>query len=424
MSSLKLQTDSILQVPFGNYEKDFTFVVNGKDYTTNKIVADLLSTKISKLHLVDPTMSQIIINTRVNGDFQSFLDLINFKSQTISEQDLPFISEIFEALQPEKIKINLSAAKTTIDNIFEQLSQHENKKYLYMNTLQDDIDFLSSNLFQIQESQEELFETLQYDTIDRVFSNKNLQIESEDQLLRIVNRLYKKNSTFSPLYEYVDFVNVSIDMINEFASIYMIEDLSYGTWKKLLHRLNHEILVSSDESSSRAKIKKKNALKREEIAFKGNSLDGIFRKLKQTSNIGDEVNVTKSEDGGGGDLTLFDYDTNNGGPCTGNSGNEWICIELKNHHVIPMNYSVRTNHSGCNPKSWVIECSNDNKDWEIVDDQKNCSILNGQFVCHTFSISKEKQNVYKFIRLRLTDKNWRLDYFLYISSFEIFGYLI
>lgn len=79
MNTLKLLTQSILQVPIGNYEQDFTFIVNGKEFQANKIVADLLSTKISKQHLLDPTLNQLTINTRTFGNFQHILDLLNFK---------------------------------------------------------------------------------------------------------------------------------------------------------------------------------------------------------------------------------------------------------------------------------------------------------------------------------------------------------
>ena len=133
MSTLKLLTDSILQVPFANYEKDFTFVVNGEEFHTNKIVADLLSTKISKSHLIDPTMNQIVINTHAQGNFQHFIDLITFEEQFVREEELPFISEIFEQLDPEKVKVNfeISSTELTIYNVFNKICRHEMKRSLY-----------------------------------------------------------------------------------------------------------------------------------------------------------------------------------------------------------------------------------------------------------------------------------------------------
>lgn len=38
-----LKQSSILNVPFQKYEKDFTFVVNGEEFKTNRFISDLLS---------------------------------------------------------------------------------------------------------------------------------------------------------------------------------------------------------------------------------------------------------------------------------------------------------------------------------------------------------------------------------------------
>lgn len=61
---IQLQTSSILNAPLYNYDKDFTFIVNGKEYNTYRIISDLLSSKISNIHKTDPTYSFICINTK------------------------------------------------------------------------------------------------------------------------------------------------------------------------------------------------------------------------------------------------------------------------------------------------------------------------------------------------------------------------
>lgn len=55
---IKLQTQSILQVPISSYENNFTFIVNGKEFHTSEIVADLLSPKIPKARKNDPTIRE------------------------------------------------------------------------------------------------------------------------------------------------------------------------------------------------------------------------------------------------------------------------------------------------------------------------------------------------------------------------------
>ena len=67
---IQLQTASILHVPFSKYGKDFTFIVNGEEFHTSQIIADILSPKISQMRITDPTLLVFSINTHSKGDFQ------------------------------------------------------------------------------------------------------------------------------------------------------------------------------------------------------------------------------------------------------------------------------------------------------------------------------------------------------------------
>lgn len=107
--------------------------------------------------------------------------------------------------------------------------------------------------------------------------------------------------------------------------------------------------------------------------------------------------------------------------------NSWICYEFKDHLIIPKDYTIRSPKFDTNsqhPRSSVIEGSKDSKEWSIIDEQKNCSFMNGPNFIHTFHISKSKE--IKFIRIRETDQNWASykNYNFVISAFEIYGTLI
>ncbi|KAK8883939.1 hypothetical protein M9Y10_043041 [Tritrichomonas musculus] len=128
-NTIKLQTDSVIHVPFQNYQKDFTFIVNSERFKTSTLAADLLSQKISKIHLSDPTINEFLINTEIQGDFNKILKLINFESQQFSEEDLPFITEVIETLEINKIFIEIKSEfeneEITLDNIFPRLKKHQ-----------------------------------------------------------------------------------------------------------------------------------------------------------------------------------------------------------------------------------------------------------------------------------------------------------
>lgn len=111
-----------------------------------------------------------------------------------------------------------------------------------------------------------------------------------------------------------------------------------------------------------------------------------------------------------------------------NFPNSWILFDFRDHKILPTNYTIRTIsyfdeiHGSRHLKSWIVEGSSDNENWEIIDEQLNCEYLrkNDAF---TFNIDENKSKEFNFIRLTQIDKNWEDDDYLAIESFEIFGVL-
>ena len=82
---------------------------------------------------------------------------------------------------------------------------------------------------------------LSIDTLTRILSNDKLQLNTEDQLLKFVNKCYKSDSKYSILYETVLFEIVSSEVIKEFTLIFDNEDMNHETW---LHLINWERIES------------------------------------------------------------------------------------------------------------------------------------------------------------------------------------
>lgn len=165
-----------------------------------------------------------------------------------------------------------------------------------------------------------------------------------------------------------------------------------------------------------------------------NEFKGIINYLrnKSSNKIEDEIVVSASSlhDNESNrqpqNVTLFDdqskYFLSNG------IKDEWLKFEFKNNRVIPKGYTIRSallkSVADCHPKTWNIEGSNDNNSWETIDEVKNCSYLNGKGRIHTFSINNPNRKEYKFIQMKISDKNWRGTDHIYIDSFELYGELI
>ena len=149
INKIQLKTSSILSVPLQNFTEEFTFVVNGKEFKTSQIIADLLSPIVCKIHLNDPTFDQFNIETVEEGDFSHILNLTNFKECDISAKETDFFSEVFAILGNESIEFFEGNLEITIDNVLPQIKNHEKttKKKSFMK----EVEFISSHFFEICE---------------------------------------------------------------------------------------------------------------------------------------------------------------------------------------------------------------------------------------------------------------------------------
>lgn len=102
------------------------------------------------MHLSDPTINSFIINTNHNGDFSHVLNLFNFEPNKISDNEIPFISEVVEILCNKSIVLsNSNQIELTIDNVTSQLKYHDKYPVFYTSQIQNEIDFVSSHSYEI-----------------------------------------------------------------------------------------------------------------------------------------------------------------------------------------------------------------------------------------------------------------------------------
>ena len=120
--------------------------------------------------------------------------------------------------------------------------------------------------------------------------------------------------------------------------------------------------------------------------------------------------------------TLYSY-------CSVSEKNAWISYDFKTRRVIPKSYSIKA--TWCAPRSWVIEVSNNEESWKIIDHrEKNSELsdLEDYAVAH-FKIDRVPAKAVRFIRLRQIGRNHekskRRDekFQLHIVALEIFGTL-
>lgn len=125
-----------------------------------------------------------------------------------------------------------------------------------------------------------------------IFNNIILQLEDEDQLVDIINELYSNNSEYSILYETVNFVNVSTEMMTNFIQIFSFDDLSKCIYVKMCERMKHRVIHNNsnnnDTNISERYIGKTFQFS-EDKKFAG-IIDYINKK--NNGNISNDINIT------------------------------------------------------------------------------------------------------------------------------------
>lgn len=429
-SKIQLNPTCILQVPLQTYCDDFTFLVNGNEFKTSRLISDLISPKISKLHLSDPTINQFIINTTKNGNFFNILKLVNFNEINIIESEIPFFSEVIEILGNDSINFSYQkSVEVSVNNVISLLHQHEQFSIFYKKQLQSEIEFASSHFYEIcQKERENELMTLSFDTLFKIFNNSKLKVNSEDQLLRFINRLYANDTKFCEMYQFVCFMNVTCEMINEFVNVFNVFDITSEIWSKLSDRLRQKVTPNENNNRYKEKLIQSSAntiqFSGKTIQFSGDQFNGIISHITKT--LREEISVTSSSCYSIKHMAknVILYDDQNKSFESNGQKDDWICFDFVKRKVWPAAYSIRSEDrrpNYYNLKSWVIEVSNDQRRWEIVDRQDGSNYLNGERYSHLFTVSNQMQEGFRYVRLRMTAPNWSNSNYLIIEAFELFG---
>lgn len=428
MSSLKLFPNCILSVPFSSYEKDFEFIVNDIRYSTSKIIADILSPEICKLHQIDPTISTFQISTYSQGSFQFFLDLINFEEMQIPADQEKFICEIIAKLNNPYILIPNDTTKLSNEVALDNLLYFQNEPH-YSEFLVREISFLAKHFHEIidDKSQREKIMKLSVDSLALILSKPGLKLNSEDQLLTFINELYDQDQKYSPLYSFVNFPNVSQQSILRFLLNFDISNLDAEIWKALSNRLKLEVIIENEKSAvNNHTVELVNHFPCEP---KTGGVIQYFFNLTNCQTLA-EINITSS--------SVLNDDNDRYGPLnvvnsrqrrcfqSKNIEGSWLLFDFKTRKFIPSGYFIRASSSlfDSYPMSWVLEGSNNKIDWVTLDQHTQTTELDDTHQKGSFQISNQNRTAFKFIRICQTDINSSGDYCLAIDTIDFFGQLI
>lgn len=422
--SFSLSCNALHQLPFDKYAKNFLFVVDGRDYFISRFQADLISPIIRNMHFADDSASCFIINTDgqfPSCDFSSFLSLLSFQTNTYDDNTISYFQFLFEKLGNYEESNRIDNQELSVNNVVSRI----NRKWQLSkssDSIQNYLDFAASHFSEIPK---EYLKQLDPDLLDLILKHSHLKIDDEDTLLRFLVELYNDNEKLSFLFENVDFSKVSRDEFITFTNIYNFNNFTTTTWKSIIKRAidaekpSEQILVCGYQEGQELNgvfnsLTNKyglNICTKGIINIRASSCQIMNGRNHRSCNIVDFTDLSNesmwSPNGEQGATLTFDFK------------DKEICLTHYTFHTP----SVRTLDY---PRSWIIEMSNDNVLWKLVDRRNNEESLNGFDRCCCFACNSPSNNFYRYVRIRSIGPCWnvrRERYYFDLSAVEFFGTL-
>ena len=416
---VKIGVENIERIQFDKFEKDFSFIVNGKIYKTNSFVANILSPHISKIFEGNMDISYYQINPKYEGDFNRIIEYGEMKKIDIKEEENLYFKNIMKELGNNNELLRLGKEfqeEISYENVIQRIQM---KKEININ-IDEEIKYISSHFNDFQTISPEAIFTLDADIIEQIISNDNFKISKEEDLLDIILQLYSKSKEYSILFSYVIFINLSTESIIKFSEKFDISDINKSIWEKICSRLKLDISNESKHLYIKSHIKFLN----DRYA---NRYEHIIQHLNEqchgnahTQNI---IHITSSSIHGNFKVQNI-IEQSNEYFGTDDIDNSWIQFDFKEKKVLLDHYTLKSgNWSNPNHylKSWILEVSNDGQNYTEINRQENCNLLNGPLKTGTFKVSCSAPQ--RYVRLKQIGPNWLNHNYLFICQIEFSGFL-
>ena len=438
-NELTLTCKGMSSVNWDCSDADFEFLF-GEDKVcrVHSVLAEFLSPKVARLRKCDP-----LCNVYTFKDSELFSVFERLVLSLRSGEALRVEKSNFAALLSLSQELENSELLSSLPGIIkvESLSLEEAILLLrvgidlgFSGRFGNLRDYVASRFHEIEE---EILDNLDIETAQILLSSPSLQIEDEDSLYDFVRSRAESDLSFTSLFELVYFEYLSVDRIENFASFVsenLLENINSGIWRQICRRLILETKpneknphVSKDKQDTGKKMTKPGI---EFVYDSSKQLEGIIAHLTKQcgGNVHDKgiVNATASSVNGACEPKhAADLGTTPVYQSRRDQEGAWICYEFKERRVIPTSYSVKTYSSTANPKSWVIEVSNDGtqNSWTEIDRRENNNDLKNPNVIANFKISRVPSDGFRFFRLRQIGKDHADMNYLTIRALEIFGTL-
>lgn len=224
MNEISIGSEYLANSAFYKEDESFSIAINDQVFSTTKHHALCLSNKIKGLYVEDPTINKYTINVKcVEKDTCIIIEnLINYgiyKGKINLNTSLELYKIGIEMQNNDLMSQYASYfenTEITIDNLedFVEFSL-ETKNYTICK------NFITSHFLEIPHNKlVELFINFGYDFAEQVFTDSELNVNSEDDILLMSIALCTKSNEFKRLFEHIQLEFCSNEAVKQFIEFY------------------------------------------------------------------------------------------------------------------------------------------------------------------------------------------------------------
>lgn len=405
-----------------NLDNDFTFKIGKKSYKCNRILASFISPTISQILTTDPLCDTFTIDVEDEQNFfENIMNLINGEIVEINTSNY-YIMQLFasrlgnQEMEEDLSSMSLSGSHITFHN---SIRRYISKSSIGINS-ENEIRYIASHFSEYQRSE---LNKLSDDDLELILSQPNLKIEDETWLFNfLINRDQPSPNLFSHLY----FEYLTENDIERFIDFLKEEEMTGALWSAISKRLILHVEAPLDMNSRHVGKIEKNDEDFDNMTINFSEefpFEGIISYF--TDKYGGNVSKTKT-------IPIFasgtlwnspnvvaDFDTTDFW-VSENSPDSWIAFDFNEHLINLTAYTIRCDNTG-SLRSWVIEGSNDNDQWDEIDRHDDSDDLSGLYSTKTYHVTTSLK--FRYLRLRQTGPDINNENYLTLCCIEFFGSL-
>lgn len=404
----------------------------------NVLAINYLSKKYNVQKLINYTASYISLHQKELS--LQYLSLYhNLQDSDRSQSEEAIAQNLVEIIDDDML---LQLPVPTLYRIFKKYQNYKPENISIEND-QKVLNFLFKCLEKHGKSASSLFSFVDFKSTNSDCINRLLSEFSDIFDFHFINPLFLKN-----IYDYQN------EIIKNFEKMKVQEDQMMKNLVEEHKNLTEEIRKMREENQTILRemnsLKEENKKIREELdilnncAVKAqfflydsnqqNTFHGIIHYLTKLcgGNVKDKsiVNVTSSSEYNSDYLNKYAVDLEDKSHffASDDEANSWLKYDFKDKKVRPTHYSIRTRHGKGpqNPKTWVIEGSNDDSEWKQLDKRTDEKCLDGNNLEHTFDIQTKLagNEFFRYLRIKQTGLSTDDDNMFALSALEYFGYFL